>query len=135
MTTLNGASVSLGSEAVETSQIKKEAVTEEKLSPGLKESGAVTIAAEPKAEPEITESGAGNGIKEPSATKPTFVYVKWIQKAEAWAVKVEHEAVIVANWKGAAAGEGTASFLVAKGKKFKVTFSGVEKVIPTYHIL
>jgi hypothetical protein len=127
-------------ESVTTSDLQNGAVTLGKLAATIKESGAVEIAAAPKAESEITESGTGNGEKEPSKTKPVQVYVKYKTEAsKASTVKIEVGAVIVYEYtQEATAGlaqENTASFVVPKGVKFKVTFANVKTVIPTYHIL
>ncbi len=127
-------------ESVSTSDLQNGAVTLGKLAATIKESGAVEIAAAPKAEAEITESGTGNGEKEPSATKPVQVYVKYKTEAsKASTVKIEVGTVVVYEYtQEATAGlaqENTASFVVPKGVKFKVTFANVKTVIPTYHIL
>jgi hypothetical protein len=110
------------------------------LEAAIKESGAVEIAAAPKAEAEITESATGNGVKEPSATKPVWVYLKFIAKEDKKAsLKVEVGAVIVYEYEDTAVvalkQTQTASFLVPKAVKFTVTFSECEKLIPTYHTL
>jgi hypothetical protein len=130
MTTFNGASVSLPAGSVGLAE----------LTTALKETSATEIAAAPKAEAEITESAAGNGVKEPSATKPTWVYVKFIAKEDKKAsMKIEVGAVIVYEYEDTAVvalkQTQTASFLVPKAVKFTVTFSECEKIIPTYHTL
>lgn len=126
-------------ESVTTTDLVNGAVTLGKLSAGVRESGAVEIAAAPKAEAEITESGTGNGEKEPSKTKPTLVYVAFkTEAAKASTVKIEVGAVVVYEYSQEAtalAAKQAASFLVPAAVKFKVTFANVKTVIPTYHIL
>lgn len=91
----------------------------------------------PVKEAEITESGKGNGIKEPSATKLTFVALYFQAKEDKLAtLKVEVGTVIVFEFAQSAVAAlkstETANFVVPAGEKFTVTYSECEKLIPVF---
>lgn len=130
MTTFNGASVSLPANSVGLAE----------LATALKETSATEIAAAPKAEAEITESAKGNGEKEPSATKPTMVYLYFkATEDKAASLKVEVAGVVVYEYAESAVvalkATASASFIVPKAVKFKVTFAECTGIIPVYHTL